>query len=74
MVTQWIPASEAWAHVAFYERDKAQGKIFAKLAEGKVLAWAEFYTFDNAEHRGGSSREIRIRGWRRLLARDCPAP
>jgi len=51
MVTQWIPASEAWAHVAFYERDKAQGKIFARLIEGTLLAWAEFYTFNNAEHR-----------------------
>jgi hypothetical protein len=50
-MTQWIATSEAWAHVAFYERDKAQGKIFAKLIEGKLLAWAEFYTFNNAEHR-----------------------
>src|ERR1700738_4857600 len=50
-MTQWITTSEAWAHVAFYEREKAQMKIFAKLVEGKLLAWAEFYTFDNAEHR-----------------------
>jgi hypothetical protein len=50
-MTQWITTAEAWAHVAYYEREKAQGKIFAKLIEGKLLACAEFYTFDNAEHR-----------------------
>jgi hypothetical protein len=50
-MTQWITTSEAWAHVAFYDRDKAQMKIFAKLVEGKLSAWAEFYTFDGAEHR-----------------------
>jgi hypothetical protein len=51
MTRRWITTSEAWAHVAFFERDKAQGKIFAKLIEGKLLAWAEFFTFNNAEHR-----------------------
>jgi hypothetical protein len=50
-MTQWISTSEAWAHVAAYERDKAQMKILAKLIEGKLLAWAEFYTFNNAKHR-----------------------
>jgi hypothetical protein len=50
-MTRWIPTNEAWAHVAFYERDKAQGKIFAKLIEGELSAWAEFFTFNNAEHR-----------------------
>jgi hypothetical protein len=50
-MTQWIPTREAWAHVAFFEHDKAQGKIFAKLIEGELSAWAEFYTFNNAEHR-----------------------
>jgi hypothetical protein len=50
-MTQWIATSEAWAHVAFYERDKAQSRIFAKLIEGTLLAWAEFFTFNNAEHR-----------------------
>jgi hypothetical protein len=50
-MTQWISTSEAWAHVAAYERDKAQMKIFAKLIEGKLVAHAEFYTFNNAAHR-----------------------
>jgi hypothetical protein len=50
-MTHWIPTSEAWAHVAFFERDKAQGRIFAELAEGKVLAWAKFFTLNNAIHR-----------------------
>jgi hypothetical protein len=52
-MTQWIATSEAWAHVAFYEHDPrrpAQSKIFAKLIEGKLLAWAEFYTLDDVEH------------------------
>jgi len=50
-MTQWITTREAWAHVIPYELDKARTKIFAKLIEGELLAWAEHYTFDNAEHR-----------------------
>jgi hypothetical protein len=50
-VTQWISTREAWSLVIPYELDKARTKIFAKLVEGKLLAWAEYYTFDNAEHR-----------------------
>jgi hypothetical protein len=50
-MTQWITAREAWAHVAHYESDKARARIFAKLIEGELSAWAEFYTFDGAEHR-----------------------
>jgi hypothetical protein len=51
MTQQWITTGEAWAHVALYEGEKAQMKIFAKLIEGKLLAHADFYTFNNAEHR-----------------------
>jgi hypothetical protein len=47
---RWTTA-EAWGHVAYFEGNKAQTKIFAKLVEGKLSAWAEFYTFDGAEHR-----------------------
>jgi hypothetical protein len=50
-MSQWIPAREAWAHVAFYEHDKARTQIFAKLIDGELLAWAEVHTFDGAEHR-----------------------
>jgi hypothetical protein len=46
-----VTTAEAWSHVAVYEHNKAQMKIFAKLVEGKLPAHAEFYTFDNAEHR-----------------------
>jgi hypothetical protein len=51
MTQQWITTLEAWAHVAFYERDQAQRKIFAELIVGRLSAWVEFYTFDNVEHR-----------------------
>jgi hypothetical protein len=50
-MTQWIATSEAWAHVVLYEGEKARVKIFAKLVEGKLSAYADFYTFNNAEHR-----------------------
>jgi hypothetical protein len=50
-MTQWITTREAWSLVIPYEFDKARTKIFAKLIEGELLAWAEFYTFDGAEHR-----------------------
>jgi hypothetical protein len=50
-MTQWITTREAWSLVIPYELDKARMKIFAKLIEGELSAWAEFYTFDGAEHR-----------------------
>jgi hypothetical protein len=50
-MTQWIAAREAWAHVTYYEHDKARMSIFAELIKGGLSAWAEVYTFDGAEHR-----------------------
>ena len=44
-MTQWITTNEAWAHVAFYERDKAQDRIFAKLIEGKLLSMGRVLHF-----------------------------
>jgi hypothetical protein len=50
-MSQWITTREAWSLVVPHELDRARMKIFAKLVEGEILAWAEHYTLDNAEHR-----------------------
>jgi hypothetical protein len=48
-MSQWITMREAWSHVAFYEHDLAQRKIFARLIEGLIPAWADHYTLDGDE-------------------------
>ena len=50
-MSQWITTAEAWSRIVVYEGDKARSRIFAKLIEGQLFAWAEFFTFNNAEHR-----------------------
>jgi hypothetical protein len=49
-MSQWITTREAWSHVSFFERDLAQRRIFAKLIEGTIPAWAAHYTLNGSEH------------------------
>src|ERR1700682_6130085 len=49
-MTQWISTNEAWAHVAFFERETAQQKINTKLWGGKLPTWAKLFTFEGSEH------------------------